>query len=404
LTASLVPATIVTALALLLLDNFTYTVFKFGIVTSQGIQRGIYGFIFLLLVAGMTRWVIRRLSEQTLRIEYPSALRAQVFTSLALLALSIPFGGSLFLAEKAVDPILPNTGSATKRPNILLIGTDGLNADHMSVYGGGKNTTPFLNEFAKKALLAENDFSNANITTGSLTSMLTGKLPTKTHTLYPPDILKGPDAFQHLPGILKKEGYYNVQISVDFYGDANSVNLQDSFVMVDGRSNEMGGLYTFTRQYIPEDAAYFQSTLAKRLSDRLLHIYYIRTAHNPYAQVTRKLDDVGDPEKVRQILETFQDIQQPVFVQVYMMGTHEGMYDSYDDAIRDFDGYVQQVTNGLARMGKLDNTLVIVYSDHAQSNMRNVRLPLILRFPGGEYSRKIVHNTQNLDIPPTILD
>jgi hypothetical protein len=322
----------------------------------------------------------------------------------AILALSIPFGGRLYLTEKAPNVVLPDPGSAARHPNILLIGSDGLNADRMSVYGYGQNTTPFLTDFANQSLLAENNFPNASITTGSVVSILTGKLPTETRTLYPPDILKGIDSFQHLPGILQREGYYNAELGVDYYADANALNLQDSFAMVNGRSITSGGLYNVTSRYIPEDAAYFLSTITQRLSDRVLHIYYIRTMPNPYAEVTKKMDNISDQDKVNQVISLFNNIQQPLFIHVYMLGTHEGMYSSYDDAIRGFDGYVRQITDALESMGKLENTIIVVYTDNGKNETINVQVPLIIRFPNGEYSGKIVNNTQNLDIAPTLLD
>jgi arylsulfatase A-like enzyme len=285
-----------------------------------------------------------------------------------------------------------------------LIGSDGLNSDFLSLYGYEKETTPFLNEFARDALMAVNNFTNANVTTGSLTSMFTGKLPLQTRVQFPPDILKGADAYEHLPGILKREGYYNALISVDYYGDSNAVNLQDGFVTINGRSAAAGQLYAFTRLYLPEDTSFFLSTVAQRLSDRILHVYSIRTMANPYAQVTQKLDSSSDPVRIEQLLSIFRENHQPWFVQVYMMGTHLFLYDSYDDAVKNFDGYVREVVNELKRMGKLDQTIIIVYTDHGKSNQRKVRTPLIIRFPDGEYAGQIVNNTQNLDIPPTILD
>ena len=92
---------------------------------------------------------------------------------------------------------------ADNLPNIILLGSDGLNADNMSVYGYDKDTTPRLRELAQTSLVAENAFTNAGNTAGSVVSILSGKLPTQTRVLYPPDILTDLAAFQHLPGILK---------------------------------------------------------------------------------------------------------------------------------------------------------------------------------------------------------
>ena len=402
---SIVPGIILASAALLMIDNFTYTVFKFGIVSTAGVLRGIYGLLFLILLAGFTLWVFRNIFNQTSEKRAETPARLQTLTCTAILLISVPLGGRLYLTGKPAKAAIPNTDAAPARqPNILLIGSDGLNDEFLSLYGYEKDTTPFLKEFAKNALLAENNFTNANVTTGSLTSMFTGKLPLQTHVQFPPDILKGANAYEHLPGILKREGYYTALISVDYYGDANAFNLQDGFVTVNGRSAAASKLYAFSRHYLPEDSSFFLSTVAQRLSDRVLHIYYIRTMVNPYAAVTQKLDSSSDPVRMEQLFKLLRNTHQPLFLQVYMMGTHIFLYDDYDQAVRNFDGYVQEVVNELKRTGKLDQTVIVIYTDHGKTNQRKVRTPLLIRFPNGEYAGKIVNNTQNLDIPPTILD
>jgi hypothetical protein len=52
----------------------------------------------------------------------------------------------------------------------------------------------------------------------------------------------------------------------------------------------------------------------------------------------------------------------------------------------------------------LDNTVMIVGSDHGQIWDPLKRVPLLIRFPHGQYAGKIQTNVQNLDIAPTILD
>ena len=46
----LIPAMVLASTGLLLLDNFTYTLFGFGIVTSKGISRVIYAAAYLLII------------------------------------------------------------------------------------------------------------------------------------------------------------------------------------------------------------------------------------------------------------------------------------------------------------------------------------------------------------------
>ena len=59
---SVVPAAFLASTILLMIDNFTYTVFRFGIVNSQGIGRGIYLIIYLVVFYFCFRFLV--LSQQ----------------------------------------------------------------------------------------------------------------------------------------------------------------------------------------------------------------------------------------------------------------------------------------------------------------------------------------------------
>jgi hypothetical protein len=175
--------------------------------------------------------------------------------------------------------------------------------------------------------------------------------------------------------------------------------------MVNGRATAMGRLYTFSRQHIPEDVAYFLSTIAERISDRLLHIAYLRVMANPYAAVSQQLSDESDEDRVIQALSFFRDVHQPLFAHVHLMATHLSPDDpGYDAAVSSVDQSVKALVENLKQMGKLDQTLVIFYTDHGHGSTDNVRVPLFIRFPAGEHSGVLRNNTQNLDIAPTILD
>lgn len=48
------------------------------------------------------------------------------------------------------------------RPNILLISLDTLRPDHTTLYGYGRDTSPFLAEFARQGVVFENAFSQSS--------------------------------------------------------------------------------------------------------------------------------------------------------------------------------------------------------------------------------------------------
>jgi len=55
-----------------------------------------------------------------------------------------------------------------------------------------------------------------------------GKLPTTLRLYYPPEILMGKNAYEHLPGILHQHGYENLDISMRQFVDAFDLNMLHS--------------------------------------------------------------------------------------------------------------------------------------------------------------------------------
>jgi hypothetical protein len=436
--AALIPAIPAAAISLLLIDNFTYTVFKFGIVTSQDALRAGYAVlsVFLLIL-----WYRQVLINANVPAPVPAGpatagarLRRTRFSAgsfgmgvgLLLAAFSIVLGLTRLFTSTAVAG--SETASAERLPNIVLIAGEGLDSKWMSLYGYARDTTPNLRQLAASSLLAENNFTNAAHTTGSEFSLLTGKYPAATRLLYSPNILQGPDAYEHLPGILQRAGYTTVQITFPYYIDAYDVNMQEAFDEVNGRSLDQNGIFPLARKIHWEDAGYFLPQLSARIFDRLQHIFFIREMPDPYREVIQAVDPnriskLTDKARMGRLIGVLRDAKSPMFVHVHLMETHgprfeprrrvfssgelqdrDWMRDFFDDAILDFDSYVGEFVQYLQDAGEWENTLLIVYSDHVDGWKSNDRIPLLVHFPGGEYAGRLRNNTQNLDVAPTILD
>lgn len=413
--AVILPALILAGLGLLMIDNFTYTVFKFGITTTQGILRGVYGVLFLVMAVYFYRSLVRLIFHGT------GAARWMLITvGLA----GVGFVVVLLGLNRNVSGAATGLNSITQRPNILLIGSDGLNASHMSVYGYERETTPNIEAFAREALMVENNFPNSSNTSGSIISIFTGKYPTQTRVLYPPDILRGVDAYQHLPGLLKRWGYYNVELAEPHFADAYTLGVLQGFDEVNGRSANRNPYFELMEAGFTNNVAYFLSTLYERIANRVLHIFYIRKMVNPFDLITKSSEALGDEEKAAEISRLFKKhTDQPLFIHAHLMGTHgrrtnqnvrkfapqsgpeaSWTMDHYDDSIYNFDLLFKKVLKELDRQGLLDETIVILYSDHGLDWQSNQKVPLIIRFPGGEYGGEKVGFGQNLNIAPTILE
>jgi hypothetical protein len=420
----IIPTIILSSLVLLLIDNFTYTLFKFGISTSSGLGRGIYGVLFCLLNGYIYYRMLRAFGFIGSAQPSPFIGNRLFYVNVCLLVVGL----GLTLAKtdwSNVSPAINQTDpvDASRRPNILILGSDGLYAGNMSVYGYYRPTTPQLEQLAPTALVAENAFTNAGNTEGSVISIMTSKLPTQTRLLYPPDILTGMNSFEHLPGILKNLGYKTVEYGVPYYVDSFAFNLQDGFDMVNGRSCNVGKLGDVGQKLGYTDEVYFLYRLYWRLTDRIEHILFIHNMENPFDLVTRPSPNLSDQVKIDQTLALFDQSTDPLFIHVHLLGTHGGFFDVkdavfskgedqfqpwitdfYDDTILQFDRYVGEVIDHLKENGQFENTILVIYTDHAKMFKVTDRIPLIIHFPGDEHAGQITENVQNLDIAPTILD
>lgn len=410
----LVAATFAT-LVMLLADTFTQTVFATGIRNRGRAGGVVYLAGLALLVVLLARWVASRTTRRS-EVDDRHAMRA--VWAIGSVAVAVVVAASL--GRGASHGIRP--GAAVRLPNIVMVGSDGVDADRMSLYGYSRDTTPFLSSLASQALVADFAFPNAATTGGSISSLLTGRLPSTTGVLYPPNILRGEDSYRHLPGLLKGHGYRTLQVSIRHYADAYDLNFRRAFDESNGRVSR-DAANTLLSRLAGDDAAYLLGAIRDRAEDRLLHLAGVRAMRDVYAELTRApVGEFGDEEMLARLAEFMTEANQPFFVHVHLMGTHGPVFeprsrefrgaklqshdwqlDHYDDTLRDFDDHIRGIFGTLEKRGILERTIVVVWSDHG-TLWRTIPTPLLMRFPGGRASGRISRNVQVVDVAPTILD
>jgi hypothetical protein len=418
---STVPTLILSTLVLLLIDNFTYTVFRVGVVSTERFPRAGYALLFIGIAACIYGWITRYVHTRS-RKKYPVRTIQWILIFLLLLS-SVVLSTLTRLNSRATIQLNSSLNQAENLPNIILLGSDGLDATRMSAYGYERDTTPHIRARLSDAMVAENAFPNGGTTAGSIASIMTGKLPIEIGVIYPPDFLQGENSYQHLPGILQRLGYHTVDLSVPYFGDAITLNMQGGFDVANGRSGADHPVVGVTRWFAGGDSAYLVDMLLQRALDRLLHIFFIKPMINPYENVIQPTSREDEQKRFSDLISALEENEPPVFVHVHMLGTHgprfeirkqvfssgqtqdqDWMLDFYDDAIVNFDQYVGELFEYLSQSGTLENTLLIVYSDHGKQWTVQERVPLFFWFPDKEHTGRIDGNVQNVDIAPTILD
>jgi len=408
---------------LLVIDNFTYTLLKFGVVNTTGITQGMYLLAWCILLAFIFQRLRKAVDDQ---IQKPLTCQLQTFLLPVLtlfFAIAIPIAFLQF--PKHVTDSNPLDADLNTTPNIILFTADGLNADHMSLYGYERETTPFLDSIKEDLIIGQNHFTNSANTSGSIVSIMTGKYPTTTRLLYPPNVLKGTDSLEHLPGILKSRGYYTAQFAVKHYVDSSVQNLLNSFDESNSVRKQANLAINFLNKCFSMNAKLFLNEIESRLIVRLKHLFFVQAMENTFLQITETQKDFKDDEKVLGALEVIKSKPEPVFVHIHWMGTHGDRFypDSkiftknmdpekqipwdtnfYDDAIVDLDAALKDMFEALSDIGEIENTIVVFTSDHGQRFSVENRIPLFIYFPGRRGTVELIsNNTQNINIAPTIL-
>lgn len=383
--STFVPTLVLAFVIFLLIDNFTYTVFEFGVTSVPSSSHGWFGIWF----AALFYWVNRRWSPiyelNNRRFEPGSRL---TYAAGGLLVLSVVSTVVMWLVTSPYKLEAPG-GSSSPLSDVFLISADGLQADLLSPYNKG-NSTPFLKRFSNETVVWENMFANVNRTAGSLGSVISGKHGTTTHKLHSGHLFKGKDSYEHLAGLFKLYGYSNFQHGWRRnHCDASAWNMAGAFDQING--HRPLSLYLHGRMGLEK---HFVETMIQRVHERGQSIFLKVTG----ARRRHFTDDDGG--RVLALQEFMKRHSPPVFAQMHFSVVESGVQADI------FDRHIKNLVSFLKENNRYDNALIMIYSDHGREYCINCRIPLIIKFPKSFKPPKINPsiNAQLIDIAPTVLD
>jgi hypothetical protein len=416
---AVLPAALVGGTLLLVLaDNFTYTVFGFGILTAAEPLRIVYAALWPTMIA-LAGWKLLGWLGRAFLVRGAAASAIGVALVLASPPLTAAITAPPQQPGLSLPPATGASGLPAARPNILFLGIDGLDATLLSVYGYERPTTPFLESLKEESLVFENAFSNATRTHGSLVTLLTGRLPFQTKVTFPPTVLQGEDARRNLPMLLKGLGYSTLQIGMRHYADAEDVNL----IGFDAANYRWQNLQEIRPRQAatPVDGAtdVFRGAVAERLDQRLGRLFGMPPVADAFAAVEgrRVVPQWRDERRVDTLERYVYEAAEPWFVHLHMLDTHcceyfpavqhfsggDPQVDARDSQILESDRHMRRLFEALERSGRLDRTIVVISSDHGSQWKSTVRIPLIMRFPNKTPRGQVQPNVQIADIAPTML-
>ncbi len=311
----------------------------------------------------------------------------------------------------AARPVMTGNGF-----NVLLITIDTLRADHMSLYGYPRETTPHIDALARTGVTFDQASTYWPKTRGSFVAMMTGRLAAesgygKTHPL----LL---DFNPTLAGVLREAGYETVAV-VDNPNVAASLGYAKGFDRYRETWEEAALASEMDRaRAITDDGVRF---IREASPERpfLLWLHYV----NPHAPYTPPppFDTAFVDEEARRgpALKPVDGFSGGVARAWEVPGRGLGYYVAqYDGEIAATDAEVRRVLEALESSEVGDRTIVVLTSDHGESlgehdyffdhgqNLYDpsMRVPLVMAGPGLPVGQRSDALATTLDLVPTVLD
>lgn len=304
----------------------------------------------------------------------------------------------------------PPSGGFDPQPTrgYILISIDTLRADHLGAYGYDRDTSPFLDSLAASGTLFERAVVQYPSTLTSHMSIFTGLYPQEHEVLPPSTVLSG--EIETLPEIFQRHGF------------RTAGHTEGGF---------MAGGYGFARGFDEfTDTAYGSDTDVERTFRRgldslqsleadepfflFLHTYAV---HDPYEPPERfrslfwqgAVPEIADSsgEFLRRVNRGDQQVP-PETLRYYEA--------QYDATIRYVDEVLQRFVGELEELGLVEDTTLIVTSDHGEEFGEHGKVahtqvypeclvvPLLVVHPQQSDGMRIADLVETVDLAPTLLE
>lgn len=268
--------------------------------------------------------------------------------------------------------------------NVLVVTFDTTRADHIGAYGHREAVTPNLNRMAQEGALFERCITVAPITLPSHTSILTGLYPNR-HGARNNGTHHVPEDITTMAEVLREEGFATGAVVSALVLDSR-YGLDQGFDSYDDNlaNAEKAPLFMFRETKADETARRAIRWIKDRAGERWFMWVHFFDPHANYAA----------PEEFARLCK-----------------------EPYDGEIAFADAGLGTILETLRLRGELDNTLVVMTSDHGDSLGEHGEsthgmfvyeattwVPLIMRHPGLVQGKRVAGTVSSVDIMPTCLD
>jgi len=374
-----------------------------------------------------------------------------------------------FLGLRTSSAVKALGRAATDKPNILFLLFDSLSARNISLYGYRRETMPNLARFAQRATVYHNHYAAGNFTSPATASLFTGTYPWshRAFHLYSRMVETFADRnlFRLFDTYHTVTYTHNMLVSIlldQFRHDLDHWKRTRELALLDPKLSERLFPDNFHLAYLSERelrGGLSSGSLFISMLDKLFRVAGERRLWDIYREQFPRgipklhmihfvLEDVTD-----WLMQALRDLPAPYFLYLHALPPHDPYYtrsdfidrfaDGWKPTVKDenfmteghtqeflneqrryYDEYVAYVDAEFGRLYDfmleqriLDDTCVVVTSDHGELFERGIRghitpalyepivhIPLLISFPGQERREDVYAQTSAVDVMPTLLD
>lgn len=369
-------------------------------------------------------------------------------------------------------PSVLQAQGSEKLPNILIMVFDAFSALNASLYGYRRGTTPNLSRLAEHAHVYHNHYAGGNFTSPGTATLLTGTYPWTHRAIHMHGTVNDKLADRNMFNLFGDLGYsrigysHNLLVtsllhqfreSIDtfkwtrelcladdqfadrlFPNDYNVAFWAEWLIFHGGKSkpssllaallqrfNRFGTKRALTRElqdmfprgipslhdlfFVLEDAIDWLISQTDSLPQPYMMYFHAMPPHEPYSTRKDFIDIFKDGWKFEVKPERF-------FSEGHPQDFLDRNRREYDEYLAYADSEFGRLYDSMLQSGALDNTVLVLTSDHGEMFERGirghvtsslyqpvVRVPLIISIPGQDQRKDIYVPTSNVDILPTLL-
>ncbi|MFG0315934.1 MAG: sulfatase, partial [Planctomycetota bacterium JB042] len=307
----------------------------------------------------------------------------------------------------------PSDAEGTPAWNVVLLSIDTLRADHLGAYGATGGHSPRLDAFAATGVVFEQAIAQAPWTLPSHASMLASEYPSALDvgTYSAPRPVH--ENARLLGEVLRDEGYRTYAVTGGGYV-SSTFGLDQGFEAFEERlartdADRMFGIGTAWLDGLGDAGPFFL----------FLHTFEVH-AYDPPEEILRELWADGAPEsplrRKKELAKYLQTARNHAEIEAFTAEDWRCAIDRYDGALRSVDRAFGAFLDGLEERGLLEETLIVVTSDHGEEHGEhgaaghgynlhdeNVRVPLLVGHPDLP-TRRVGTQVRLLDVAPTVVD